>query len=47
MNISEKIESYCKYIKLPEVRKNFKAVAEEAEKENLSYEKYLYLLLPK
>jgi len=47
MKYSAKIEEYCHYIKLPEVKAHYKSIAEEASQSNLSYEEYLYLLLEK
>jgi len=45
MNLNEEIINYTKIIRLPEIRKIFKSKAEEAAKENLSYEEYLHYLL--
>jgi DNA replication protein DnaC len=47
MNYEKAIDEYCKYIKLPEFRKHYKSLAEEAYRDKLSYEQYLYQLLSK
>ena len=47
MDYPKAIEEYCKYIKLPEIRKHYKTIAEEASEESLTYENYLFLLLRK
>lgn len=43
--MSSYIESYCKELKLPSIRQNYREEIEEANLKNYSYEEFLYQLL--
>ena len=47
MTIEERITEYTKKLHLPEIRKNYKALATEAENDNLPYQEYILQLLEK
>jgi DNA replication protein DnaC len=47
MTIDERITEYTKKLHLPEIRKNYKTLATEAEKDNLPYQEYILQLLEK
>ena len=45
LDIHTQIEFYLSYLKLPEIKKNYKAIAESSAKDNGSYEEYFLKLL--
>ena len=47
MTIEERITEYTKKLHLPEIRKNYKTLATEAENDNLPYQEYILQLLEK
>jgi len=47
MTIEERITECTKKLHLPEIRKNYKALATEAENDNLPYQEYILQLLEK
>jgi len=47
ITIEERITEYTKKLHLPEIRKNYKALATEAENDNLPYQEYILQLLEK